>query len=66
MVVCMQCDLYLEVSSKDYLIASDNHVRLLFGSWLETPQSKQNLGEKFSGKTSFQFRAGPVKRTETS
>ena len=26
--VCLQCDLYLEVTSKDYLVASDERVRL--------------------------------------
>ena len=57
---------YSEVSSRDYLIASNKRVRLLFGSWFRnSPKKNRNKRKKVSGKTSFQVRAGPVKRTET-
>ena len=56
----------LEVSSRDCLIASDKRFRLLFRSWFRNPQKRtETRGKKFLKKTSFQVRAGPVKRTET-
>ena len=44
---------YLEVSSRDYLVASDKP--LLFGSYFKNPGKGQKLrGKKFLKKTSFQ------------
>ena len=45
MLVC-SVKSYLEVSSRDYLVASDKRVRLLFGSWFGNPPKKeQKLGD---------------------
>ena len=50
---------YSEVSSRDYLVRSDRHVCLLFGSWFRNPPKKeQKLREKFLKKVSFQVRDG--------
>ena len=46
---------YSEVSSKDYLIASNKHIHLLFGSWFRNPPKKQKLGEKVSEKVYFKL-----------
>ena len=47
---------YSEVGSRDYLIASDEHVSLLFGSWFRNlPQKDQKLGEKGSEKLNFKL-----------
>ena len=55
-----------KVSSKDYLIAGDKRVRLIFGSWFIIPPNKeQKLRKKVSLKSSISSRDGPVKRTET-
>ena len=56
---------YSEVGRRNYLVASDKRVRLLFGNWFRNPPKEHKLGGKLSEKTSFQVRAGPVKRTET-
>ena len=57
---------YSEVGSKDYLIASDKRVCLLFGSWLGNPLERtETRGKNFWRKSLFQVRAGPVKGTET-
>ena len=46
---------YSEVSSWDYLVASDKCVCLLLGSWFRNPPKRTET------KTSFQVTAGPVK-----
>ena len=63
MFICVQCDLYLEVSSRDYLVTSNTHIRLLFGSWFRNlpPKEQKLMGERFLKRNSFQVRAGPVK-----
>ena len=56
---------YSEVSSRNYLVASDIRVRLVFGIWFRNPQKDQKLGERVAKKSWFHVRAGPVKRTKT-
>ena len=41
---------YLEVSSRDFLLASDKHVVLVFGSWLEILQKNRKQQKKFLEK----------------
>ena len=47
--VRLQCDSYLKVSCKDYLVASYKRVSLLFGSWLRNTTLLQNDGALLSG-----------------
>ena len=56
---------YSKVGSRNCLVSGDKHDCLLFGTWFRNPKKGQKLGEKVSGKMSFQVRAGLVKRTET-
>ena len=47
----LQCDIiFMEVSSRDYLIASDTRVHLLFGSWPRNPPKEQKVGKELSAK----------------
>ena len=65
---------YSQVSSRDYLVASDKHFRLLFGRWFRTPPpQKKNRkwgGEKFLKKNLFQvmdlYKAGMRKLKNTT
>ena len=42
---------YTEVSSRDYLAATDTHVRLLFGSWFRNPpKGTETRGKSFWSK----------------
>ena len=53
---------YSEVGSRDYLVATNKRICLLFGSWFRnSPEKEQELGERGAEKTSFQVRAVPVK-----
>ena len=57
---------YLEVSSRDCLVASNKRVHLLFGSWfIGTSQTRTETRGKMFEKTSFQVRDRPIQRTET-
>ena len=59
---------YSEVWSRDYLVASDKCIHLLFGSWFRSPPKEEKLGGKIkvSGETSFHVGPyGPVRSTET-
>ena len=67
--VCLQWDSYLEVSSRDYLVASDEHIHLrceivaiainAFVFYLEVgltpPKRIETRGKKFLEKTSFKL-----------
>ena len=42
---------YSEVGSRDYLVASNKRVRLLFGSWFRNPSKRtETRGKKFLKK----------------
>ena len=57
--VLLQCYVYLEASSRDYLVASDKHVRILFGSWFRIPLPKEQKLKNKLPKNFISSRDGP-------
>ena len=53
--------LYSEVGSRDHLVASDERVHNLVGSWFRNSSKRtETMGKILLKKTSFQVRAGPA------
>ena len=63
--VCPKCNSYLDVSSKDYLIASDICTCLLFESWFRNPPKRtETRGKKLLKKLHFKLGLESVKRKD--